>query len=169
MFENYKQTNHLLKIFLVVFIFWFILSGLTSITMLILGLISSLLIIFIINKMDIVDHETSLHNFNLFNLVIYFFWLIKEMIMSNILVCLYIVSPEKKINPSIIEVKASQKSIIGKVLYANSITFTPGTLTINIKKDILTIHTLAEPFRITIQTNKMDSKVKSTEGELHDV
>ena len=168
MFENYKQSSHLIKLFIVVFIFWLILSGITSIGMLILGVLSSLLIIFLINRMDIVDHETSLINFKFFTLLTYMFWLIKEMIVANIMVCFYIISPRAKINPSIIKLKASQKSAVGKVLYANSITFTPGTVTIDINKDDLTVHTLAEPFKTSILKNKMDSMVKSTESKLHD-
>ncbi len=168
MFESYKQSNHLIKVFIVVFVFWLILSGITSIGMITLGLLSSLFIIFAINKMDIIDHETSILNFKFFNLIIYIFWLIKEMILANILVCFYIISPKAKINPSIIKIKASQKSIVGKVLYANSITFTPGTVTIDVDEDNLTVHTLADPFRNSILKNKMDSMVKSTESKLHD-
>ena len=76
--------------------------------MIALGVLSSLLIIFLINKMDIIDHETSLLNFKPIRLLIYFFWLIKEMLLANILVCYYIISPKAKINPSVIKVKASQ-------------------------------------------------------------
>ena len=79
MFESYKQSNHLIKVFIVVFIFWLILSGIPTIGMIALGVLSSLLIIFLINKMDIIDHETSLLNFKPIRLLIYFFWLIKEM------------------------------------------------------------------------------------------
>ena len=168
MFENYKQSNHLIKLFIVVFVFWLILSGITSIGMIALGLLSSLLVIFLINKMDIIDHETSMINFKFFKLIAYIFWLMKEMILANILVCFYIVSPKNKTNPSIIKLKASQKSTVGKVLYANSITFTPGTVTIDINEDSLTVHTLADPFKKTILKNTMDSMVKSTESKLHD-
>ena len=168
MFENYKQSNHLIKVFFVVFIFWLILSGIPTIGMIALGVLSSLLIIFLINKMDIIDHETSLLNFKPIRLLIYFFWLIKEMLLANILVCYYIISPKAKINPSVIKVKASQKSEVGKVLYANSITFTPGTVTIDVNGDDLVVHVLAEPFKNSILKNTMDSMVKSTESEIHD-
>ena len=57
MFKSYKQSNHLIKVFIVVFVFWLILSGITSIGMITLGLLSSLFIIFAINKMDIIDQE----------------------------------------------------------------------------------------------------------------
>ena len=168
MFKSYKQSNHLIKVFIVVFVFWLILSGITSIGMITLGLLSSLFIIFAINKMDIIDHETSLLNFRPLKLLIYFFWLIKEMILANILVCYYIISPKVKTKPSIIKLKASQKSTVGKVLYANSITFTPGTVTIDIDQDNLTVHVLSETFKNSILKNTMDAKVKSTESKIHD-
>ena len=87
----------------------------------------------------------------------------KEIIISNIKVCLYIVIPNRKINPQIIKIKSSQISDLGHVLYANSITLTPGTVTIDVDGDTFTVHTLDCQFKESLESNEMDKKIRSTE------
>ena len=165
--NSYNQKNHLLKVFTLIFIFWFLLSGMTNLLMIMLGLFSSFLVVWIINKMDLIDHEVSFHNFNIGKLIIYFFWLLREIIVSNLKVCLYIVTPNKKINPEIIKIKSSQNSEFANVLYANSITLTPGTVTINVDKNDFTVHTLDTQFKELLETNIMDKKILSTEHNIN--
>jgi len=165
--NSYNQKNHLLKVFTLIFIFWFLLSGMTNLLMIMLGLFSSFLVVWIINKMDLIDHEVSFHNFNIGKLIIYFFWLLREIIVSNLKVCLYIVTPNKKINPEIIKIKSSQNSEFANVLYANSITLTPGTVTINVDKNDFTVHTLDTQFKESLEKNIMDKKILSTEYNIN--
>ena len=165
--NSYNQKNHLLKVFTLIFIFWFLLSGMTNLLMIMLGLFSSFLVVWIINKMDLIDHEVSFHNFNIGKLIIYFFWLLREIIVSNLKVCLYIVTPNKKINPEIIKIKSSQNSEFANVLYANSITLTPGTVTINVDKNDFTVHTLDTQFKESLEKNIMDQKILSTEQNIN--
>jgi multicomponent Na+:H+ antiporter subunit E len=51
-----------------------------------------------------------------------------------------VITPSLPINPGIVEVKTKLKSNMGRMILANSITLTPGTLTIDIKDDTLYIH-----------------------------
>ena len=161
--KKYNQKNHLIILFVSLFIFWFILSGLIAPFMLFLGLISTAFVVYIINRMDLIDEEISFHNFSIMGLLLYLPWLLKEIIISNIKVCSYIVMPNKKMNPQIIKVKSSQISDLGHVLYANSITLTPGTVTIDVDGDIFTVHTLDHQFKESLESNEMDRKIKSTE------
>ena len=161
--KKYNQTRHLIIIFASIFVLWFILSGLIAPFMLFLGLVSTAFVVYIINRMDLIDEEISFHNFSITGLLLYLPWLLKEIIISNIKVCLYIVIPNKKINPQIIKVKSSQTSNLGHVLYANSITLTPGTVTIDVDGDIFTVHTLDHQFKESLESNEMDRKIKSTE------
>ena len=101
--NTYNQKNHLIKVFAFIFIFWFILSGLTSPLMIFLGLLSAAFVMYIVNKMDLIDHEISMHNFDITNLTLYFFWLIKEITISNLKVCFYIINPKKDTAPEIIK------------------------------------------------------------------
>lgn len=161
--NKYNQKNHLIIVFVGIFIFWFILSGLITPLMLILGIVSSAFVIYIVNKMDLIDEEISFHKFDVIGLLSYVFWLLKEIIISNIKVCAYIVMPTKKINPKIIKIKSSQISDFANVLYANSITLTPGTVTIDVDGDEFTVHTLDHQFRESLESDEMGKKIKSTE------
>ncbi|MBT3697418.1 MAG: Na+/H+ antiporter subunit E [Gammaproteobacteria bacterium] len=161
--KKYNQKNHLIIVFVSIFTFWFVLSGLIIPFIVFLGLVSSAFVIYIINRMDLIDEEISFHKFNITALFLYIFWLLKEIIISNIKVCLYIIMPTKKINPKIVKIKSSQISDFAHVLYANSITLTPGTVTIDIDGDKFTVHTLDHQFRESLKSDEMGRKVRATE------
>jgi len=72
-----------------------------------------------------------------FAYVFVFLW---DLLKSNIDVALRVLKPSLPINPGIVEVKTKLNSNIGKMLLANSITLTPGTLTVDIKDDRMYIH-----------------------------
>jgi len=87
--------------------------------------------------------ENGLSNLNpkkLFWLVVYIPFFIWEMVKANFDVAYRVISPKLPIKPGIVEVKTKMKSDIGKTAVANSITLTPGTLTIDIKDDKMFIH-----------------------------
>lgn len=69
--------------------------------------------------------------------LIYFLWAV---VKSNIDVAFRVLSPRLPINPGIVRVKTRLKSSLGRMILANSITLTPGTITVDIKDDDLYIH-----------------------------
>ncbi len=74
--------------------------------------------------------------------VFYIFVLIKNLIISNLQISKKILSKDMKLSPAIVAVKTELKSDWKKLLLANSITLTPGTLTFDIEGDILYIHVI---------------------------
>ena len=81
--------------------------------------------------MDVVDHEGFPINMGP-KAINYWPWLIWEIIKANIDVALIIIKPELKIRPIMFRAEASQKTEVGQVTYANSITLTPGTITVGV-------------------------------------
>ena len=73
-------------------------------------------------------------------LIAWFFVFLWELIKSNVDVMSRVVTPKVRINPAIVEVKTSLKSRLGRLALANSITLTPGTLTVDIDGESLFIH-----------------------------
>ncbi len=71
---------------------------------------------------------------------LYFLVFMKELIKANIDVALRVVNPALPINPGIVAVKTNLKSPLSKLILANSITLTPGTLTVDVTDDTLFIH-----------------------------
>ena len=72
------------------------------------------------------------------------------------------------INPSVIEVKATQETELGQVIYANSITLTPGTVTIDIDKDIMIVHALTRSAAEGLESGDMDRRVSALEAHSSD-
>jgi len=75
-----------------------------------------------------------------FTLFVYFFVFFWEMIKANLDVAYRVLNPKMPINPGIVEFKTTLKSEVGKLALANSITLTPGTLTMDIIGDRFFIH-----------------------------
>ncbi|HEC45983.1 MAG TPA: Na+/H+ antiporter subunit D, partial [Epsilonproteobacteria bacterium] len=74
--------------------------------------------------------------------MVYLYVLLKNLIISNIQISKRILRPDMKLSPAIVAVKTNLKSEWKKLLLANSITLTPGTLTFDIKDDTLFIHVI---------------------------
>ena len=73
---------------------------------------------------------------------VYILVLLKNLITSNIQIAKRTLSRDMKLSPAIVAVKTELKSDWKKLLLANSVTLTPGTLTLDIKDDILYIHVI---------------------------
>lgn len=126
--------------FLLGFIFWLLLMWNLSFQSILIGIIVSLLITILFKDFHINEYNKLFNPFRWFWLIIYlliFFW---QCIKANIDVAYRVIHPDMPINPGIVKVKTNLKSNIGKTILANSITLTPGTLTIEINDDILYIH-----------------------------
>ncbi|MCF7929607.1 MAG: Na+/H+ antiporter subunit E [Spirochaetales bacterium] len=69
--------------------------------------------------------------------LVVFLW---ELIKSNLDVAVRVLNPRLPINPGIVRFKTKMDSDLGKLILANSITLTPGTLTVDVEDDTLTVH-----------------------------
>jgi multicomponent Na+:H+ antiporter subunit E len=113
--------------------------------------------------MDVVDHEG--HPIHLsWRALLYWPWLLWEIVKANIDVARALIKREMSTDISVFTVKATQKSELGRVIYANSITLTPGTVTIALDDDILTVHALTTGAAEGLITGEMDRRVTAVEG-----
>ncbi len=72
--------------------------------------------------------------------ILYIFIFLWELLRSNLDVAHRVVMPSLPINPGIVKVRTKLRSPLGRTVLANSITLTPGTLTVEAKDDMLYIH-----------------------------
>jgi multicomponent Na+:H+ antiporter subunit E len=72
--------------------------------------------------------------------LVYIPYLFKEIVKANVDVALRVIKPVIPLEPGIVAVKTKLKSKLGRMILANSITLTPGTLTVDIEGDTLHIH-----------------------------
>ena len=143
---------------------WLLLSGHYTLLLISFGLLSVMLVVLIALRMDVVDHEGHPLQLNLKALFTYWVWLLKEIIVSNIYVCRLILNPALPISPTVIALRSSQSTDLARVIFANSITLTPGTVTIDVDGDITEVHALTEELARSLLAGSMDSKVTALES-----
>lgn len=91
-------------------------------------------------------------------------WLIKEIVKSNVEVTKIVLSPEMKLQRNLIEVGAHPKTALGKVILANSITATPGTVAVSLEDDRILVHALSFEGAEEDLSGEMDRRVCKLEG-----
>ncbi len=155
--------RHTITLSLSLAAFWLINSGHNTALMLLLGAISIAFVLYISHRMDVVDHEAQPSHLTL-KIPGYHVWLVKEIITANLLVVKHIWLGNKSISPGFTTVTASQKTEIGKVIYANSITLTPGTVTVNLQGDQFMVHALLRKSIEDLESGEMDRRVTQLEN-----
>ena len=135
---------------------WVVLSGHFTPLLLSFGALSCLFVIYMAWRGDVLIGDITPEQFFL-KVPFYWIWLALEILKSNI-------STGKAIwtnnfEPEIFEVKASQNSENGLANYANSITLTPGTVTVLIKGNIFLVHALTAEMGNDVRSGVMDKKI----------
>ncbi len=144
------------------FILWALLSGYFKTILIVLGIISCVLVTILSIKLKIYSSRHERLRINL-GLPLYFPWLLKEIIKSNMHVAQLILTNSKKIHPQLVTIKPSQKSNAGIAVHANSITLTPGTISIDIEDDKLLVHALSKHTAQGILDGDIDKQVTKLE------
>lgn len=148
---------------LALFLFWLALSGHYTPMLIAIGAVSAGLCASAAVRMQIADTEGHpIHLLGRF--ITYFPWLLWEIAKSAWGVTRIILDPSLPISPTMTCVRASQRTSLGIVTYANSITLTPGTITTGIKGDVLTVHALVQEGALDLEAGGMDTRVTQFEG-----
>jgi len=124
---------------LLLFTMWLILTSSLHVTNILIGLGISFSIALLYIKLF---KDKIFEAINPFWFGIYVLVLLKNLIISNMQIAKRTLSKDMKLSPAIVAVKTELKSDWKKLLLANSITLTPGTLTLDVKDDILYIHVI---------------------------
>ena len=142
---------------------WLLLSGHYQPLLLGLGVASTIVVVLIARRMDLIDREG--HPIHLsWRFLLYLPWLGWEIVKANIDIARVIVRPKMAIGPTVLRLKGTQKSELGHVIYANSITLTPGTVTIGLEEGVLSVHALTREAAEGLISGDMDRRVTAVEG-----
>jgi len=121
------------------FIMWLIFSNNLQIANIFVGLGVSFFIALLYTKLFPTEKFESI---NPYWLGVYILVLIKQLVLSNIQIASRVLRKDMNLSPAIVAVKTDLTSEWKKLLLANSITLTPGTLTLDVKEDMLYIHVI---------------------------
>lgn len=159
---GYAPIVHAVSLCLMLALIWLALSGYFTPLLLSLGALSIAFSVFIVMRMDLIDHEGVPVHLSP-RLLLYWAWLLKEIVKANIDVALRVVQREPDISPTVFRTRMSQHSEIGQVLYANSITLTPGTVSVLLDGDEILVHALIQASADDLMAGEMDRRVTDVE------
>ena len=134
------KIKNIIVLFLVLLFIWILVNNQFQIEVMIIGVILSLVISVIMGSRLTVFNEFKFSLKSVFYTIWYLFVFLTELVKSNLDVARRVLTPSLPINPGIVKTKTVLKSKMGRMILANSITLTPGTLTVDIEDDILYIH-----------------------------
>ena len=148
---------------LILFGFWLVLSGHYTIITVTAGIVSVIGVVLLAKRMEIVDGEG--HPIHLLaRAVTYLPWLARAIMTSAWDVTKIILNPRLPISPTLIRVKASQKTPVGITVYANSITLTPGTISARVSGHEILVHAVTRDGAEEVGEGTMDRRVTKFEG-----
>ena len=154
---------HAISLSAVLFGTWLLLSGYFTPLLISFGVLSLAVVVGIAWRMDVIDHES--HPIHLtWRIPAYWIWLLIEIIKANFDVAKTILGIGEPARPNVIRVKPSQRTELGQVIYANSITLTPGTISIELENGEITVHALTQGSANDLNTGVMDRRVTLVEG-----
>ena len=155
---------HSVSLFIVLYVFWLLLSGFFTAFLLSAGAGSALAVVWFARRMDLVDGEG--HPIHLGpKVMLYWPWLLTEIVKSAWDVSRIIVDPKLPISPTLVRFKPSQRTDVGLVIHANSITLTPGTITIEASCEEFLVHGLTRRGAEGTVQSEMDRRITACEGK----
>jgi multicomponent Na+:H+ antiporter subunit E len=148
---------------LMLYAFWLLLSGYFTPFLLAAGVGSALAVVWFARRMVVVDAEG--HPVRLIpRLLLYWAWLLKEIVKSGWAVCRIIVHPRLPISPTMVRFRPTQTTNVGLVIHANSITLTPGTITVEAAAGEFLVHGLTRSGAEGCVDSDMDRRISRCEG-----
>jgi len=145
-------------LFLLLYAFWILMSGYFTPFLLGAGAASSAAVVWFAHRMEVGDREG--HPVHLgWSALSYWPWLVKEILKSAIDVSKVILDPRLPASPTVVRFRPSQKTVVGLVTHANSITLTPGTLSVEVSFDRFVVHGLTRASAAGAVDSEMDRRV----------
>ena len=146
------------------FFLWLLMSGIYQGFIVMLGFIAAAVAVFVVRRMDDVADTGRLEiRLKITNTIGYFFWLLVEIAKSNWLVTKTILGLKPSIKQHFFKVPCTQETEVGKTTFANSITLTPGTISVEHEGEEIWVHALSYSEEDLDALADMNSRVSNIE------
>lgn len=153
--------------FVILFIFWLLLSGRYQAKYIIIGAISAALVTFLTNDLfyfvlqrgERLGIKTGQVFLQIWRFLLYLPWLLLQIIMANVQVAYLVLHPRMPIEPVLLLFRTRMRKGIAQVTLGNSITLTPGTITTSLEDGNYIIHNLKPSLASSLVEGKMQNKV----------
>lgn len=165
---------HMTGLALVLFAFWMVLSGRTETKFVVYGILTAVVTTWVTYPLLLVPNKDGSKKYYVFGfsipkMIMYFFWLMWQLVLANIDVLLATTGQELNIDPKVVRFRFRADNPMAYVILANSITLTPGTVTMNVTDDgVYEIHALTVGAAAGVLDGGMQKKVADLYGEKFD-
>lgn len=147
-------------VFLLLVAAWLLWSGFFKPLLLGLGALSCVLTVFIARRMGYFDKDTFAFNYG-FGLLGFWGWLIVEIVKSSLEVAREVLRRRVEVHPAVIMLEAHDLNPVDQAVLGNSITLTPGTLTLDVHEDRLLVHALTAEAAEALEAGEMQRRVSA--------
>lgn len=169
-----SPMKHYLTLTCILFLFWVMLSGKFDLKFLFYGAVSALVAAWICTPLLLLNNASGTRKYFAFDVslgkyIAYWGWLLKEVVKANWDVVKAVVRPDMAINPRVIRFRIKMDNPMAHTTLANSITLTPGTVTLNTTMDgLYEIHALTDGAAEGLLEGGMQKRVAALFGEPFD-
>lgn len=166
--------KHLIVLTVVLFAFWILLSGKLELKFLTYGVLTAIVSAWICVPLLLLPNAKGTKKYFIFDVplakyALYWLWLLNEVIKANLDVVKATVKAEMVINPRVIRFRIKMDNPMAHTTLANSITLTPGTVTLNVTSDgLYEIHALTDGAAEGLLDGGMQKRVAELFGEPFD-
>ena len=157
--------SHAFGSLLFLYAFWLLLSGHFSAFLLAAGAACAVAALLMTRRMNILDREGQAIHLGARALLTYWPWLLGQIVLSGWDVARRIVHPRLPIAPTMTRFAPTQKTPLGLVIHANSITLTPGTIAVDVGHGEIMVHALTAEGAAQLAGSEMDRRVTRLEGQ----
>jgi len=152
---KFKRSSN--AFFVVLFLLWISLADSLRLDEIVIGLAATILVVALTHHLFFEDAEVPNRGLRQVMLWIRLLGhLLVEIVIANISIANLVLRPTLRLQPQVFRIKTSLKSDVLKTLYCNSITLTPGTLTIDIQGDDILVHGLTDATRIDLESGALE-------------
>lgn len=155
-----RRSLRMLVLGLLLVAAWLLWSGLFKPLLLALGVVSCALTIYVARRMGHFDKDTFAFHYG-FGLLGFWAWLGREIVMSSLEVARVVLRRDVKLDPRVVALDATDLDRSDQALLGNSITLTPGTLTLDVHEGRLLVHALTPAGAAALEEGEMQRRVKA--------
>ncbi len=142
---------------------WLLMSGLYEPLIIGFGVASVVLVLVVVKRMDKVDGDRLDIRLKPVAFAVYLMWLMVEIAKANWAVTKLVLAPKMKLRQHLFTVKCDQKTDLGQVIFANSITLTPGTISVESDAGVFLVHAVDYTADDNLALADMGRRVTATE------
>lgn len=159
--ERPPSGSHLVRVLVLALLLaaaWLLWSGFLKPVILMFGLLSVVLVLITAHRMHFFDTDFFALRFTS-RLFRFWLWLGREIVRSSLQVTRAVLSPSLPIKPTVVDFDAHCTHPVDQTILGNSITLTPGTLTLDVYEDRLLVHALTPEGAAALEAGEMQRRV----------